>query len=109
MTATKLSFTDRLVANLAAAAFPKFNAARLVRRVLWSCAKAVVLVIAARHTDGLVSVALYVLAVLTVQGFLFIGIAQRAVDERQARLALVPEPYRLVLVSKTHLVSKGAK
>lgn len=104
MITQKLTLGESLVATGAASAFRPIKAPRLVRSVLKTVATAAVLVLAARELDGWLSIALWALAVLRVTPWLFIGVGQRVVDERKARLATLHPIDRRTMTTSTRLV-----
>lgn len=102
----KLSYSQRIVAGIAASGSGRIDAARLVRKVLWSLVRAFLLAAASQQVDTWLSVALIVLAGLQIAPIFFIGLAQRGSDERLARLSLLSEHDRGVLTNKNRLYGR---
>lgn len=108
MSAPKPSWSDRVVAGIAGSIGGRLDAAKLVRRVIFTGVKVALLIAASRQVHGWLGVVLLVMAALLVFPLFFIGLAQRAADERAHRLSLVPASLRAVLVDKKRLYAKGA-
>lgn len=108
MSAPKLTWTERVIAGGAAAPFQPIKAALIVRNVVKAAMRMAVLVLAAQQCGGWLSLALYVMAALSVAPFLLIGIGQRAIDERAYRLSLLTSPARHILKDKTRIYGSEA-
>lgn len=102
-TTTKLGFWDSIVADLAARPFQPKNLTRAFRGTLTMLGINGLIAWAAIDTAGILSTLLWVLFSCRVLNLLMLGIAERAMDERQARLDALPSGVRDILTSKSEL------